>query len=319
MTGAAAVHGEGTLRPSEITAVSVVIPHYGDPDDALALIAQLRSQTDAPAIEIIVSDDLSPQPFPDTEGVVVVRRTENGGFGAAVNSGARAATHPYLLVLNSDLDVAPDFVGALCREAEPWQPAVCAPLLIGFDGVTQWAGRHFPRHRHHIVEWLTPLARFRPRLHDAVGRDTRCVEGATLSVDWLAGAALLIPRDAFVRVGGFDEGFFMNSEEIDLQRRLREQGIPSMFLGNVTVRHEGGASSDSAKRVRWLTQSRIRYAKKWGEHPELLRFGLAFASFVNLAFNAVRRVFGRDVYPLQSFKKEWSALRKQEIGRGAGA
>ncbi|MGB4137891.1 MAG: hypothetical protein WA971_15095, partial [Microbacterium sp.] len=45
-----------------IAAVSVVVPHYGDPAPALALIAQLRAQAGAPALQLIVSDDCSPQP-----------------------------------------------------------------------------------------------------------------------------------------------------------------------------------------------------------------------------------------------------------------
>jgi len=301
--------GDGEQRADHITGVSVVIPHYGSPAPAQALIAQLFEQHDLKVpLEVIVSDDLSPDPFPDTAGVTVVRRDMNGGFGAAINSGAAVGRHSHLLILNSDLEVDRDFVGHLIRSAAPWQPAVCAPMLVGTDGETQWAGRHFPRHRHHIVEWLTPLARFRPRLHEAVGHDTRCAPGATVPVDWLVGAALLVPRSEFEAVGGFDEQYFMNSEEVDLQRQLRERRIPSVFLGDVHVRHEGGGSSANDKRVRWVTQSRIRYARKWNEHPTALRLGLGAASLVNLVFNAGRRLAGRRVHPLQTFRRELSSI-----------
>ena len=61
--------------------VSAVIPHYGDPAPTLTLIEALRAQQGiAPdELEIIVSDDQSPVPFPDTTGVRVVRRETNGG------------------------------------------------------------------------------------------------------------------------------------------------------------------------------------------------------------------------------------------------
>ena len=302
---------EGAVGTS-ITGVSIVIPHYGDPAHAQALIAQLRTQRDAPPMQIIVADDCSPQAFPEMDGVTLVRRARNGGFGAAVNTGVGEATMSHLLVLNSDLDLDENFVASLVREAQPWQPAVCGPMLVGFDGTTQWAGRHFPKHRHHIVEWLTPLARFRPRLHEAVGHDTRCVEDATVPVDWLVGAALLIPRDEFEAVGGFDESYYMNSEEVDLQRQLRERRIPSIFLGRVRVRHEGGGSSADDRRVRWVTQSRLRYARKWNEHPGLLRLGLRSASIVNLASNAVRRLAGRDLRPLAILRRELAAISPKE-------
>ncbi|WP_298745147.1 glycosyltransferase family 2 protein [uncultured Microbacterium sp.] len=289
--------------------VSVIVPHYGESAPALALVDALHGQVGAPPLQIVIVDDASPHRFPDTAAVTVIRRAENGGFGAAVNSGVAVAAHPQILVLNSDLDIEPSFVADFLRSAAPWQPAVCGPLLVGRDGVTQWAGRRWPRTPHHVVEWLTPLARFRPRLHEAVGHDTRCVAGAELRVDWVVGAALLMPTKAFRAVGGFDERYFMNVEEVDLQRRLTAAGVPSVFLGTVTVRHEGGGSSDSAYRMRWVTQARIQYAEKWGEHPGRLRFGLRAASAVNLVFNGGRRMLGRDVNPVAAYRSQLAAIR----------
>ena len=318
MTNAPA--GHRACPADHITGLSVVIPHYGSPAPAQVLIAQLRRQEDLILpLEIIVSDDLSPEPFPETAGVDVVRRTRNGGFGAAVNSGAAAAQYSHLLVLNSDLEVESDFLARLVRAAEPWQPAVCAPMLVDPDGQTQWAGRHFPRHRHHIVEWLTPLARFRSRLHEAVGHDTRCTAGRTVPVDWLVGAALLMPKSEFDAVGGFDENYFMNSEEVDLQRRLRGRGMPSVFLGDVLVSHEGGGSSANDKRVRWVTQARIRYARKWRERPGSLVMGLRSATVVNLVANAMRRAAGRDIAPIATFRRELSYIAPEPPERGTSA
>lgn len=293
--------------------VSVVVPHYGDPAPALALLDALRGQAGAPSLQVIVVDDASPVPFPSGEAapkdVTVLRRDANGGFGAAVNTGVAAARYPRLLVLNSDLRLEPSFVSSLLAAAAPWPLAVCAPLVCGLDGATQWSGRRWPRTRQYVVEWLAPLARFRPHLHEAVGHDTRCTVGAVLPVDWVLGAALLMPTEAFRAVGGFDERYFMNVEEVDLQRRLTAGGVPSVFLGTVQVRHEGGGSSDSARRVRWVTQARIRYAEKWGEHPKLLRFWLRAASVANLVFHTGRRALGRDVRPLVVFRRELAAIR----------
>jgi len=211
-----------TLRPG----ISVVIPHYGDPAPTLALLAQLAGQTvpldpttgaDLP-LQVIVSDDASPQPFPAQEatafGAVVVRRTSNGGFGSAVNSGAAQAHHDLLLILNSDLSIGPSYVSDLVTAARPWLPAVVGPALLDGEGASDFGGRHFPTIGHQAVEWLIPLARWRERsaLHAAVGHDTRAVPGVTTTVDWLVGACLLLPTESFRAVGGFDEGYFMNSE-----------------------------------------------------------------------------------------------------------
>ena len=221
--------------------LSVVVPHYGSPAPALALLRMLRSQEGDLDLEVIVVDDCSPEPFPDRPGVHVVRRAENGGFGSAVNTGAAAATHPLLLVLNSDVRIEADFVARLLDAAEPWQPAVVSPRVVDEQGEDVWVGRHFPTAAQQAVEWLTPLARWRDRasLHRAVGHDVEA-RGRTAVVDWVIGAALLIPLEPFRTVGGFDERFHMNAEEVDLQRRLLALGDASGGPGGAAPGPRGG-------------------------------------------------------------------------------
>lgn len=289
------------------TSVSAVIPHYGSADPTIALVDRLRAC--AELSQIIVADDASPVPFPDLAGVEVVRRAVNGGFGSAVNSGAAAAHGDLLLVLNSDLEVDPATLDAFLREARDWLPAVVAPAVVDPAGVPDFTGRHFPTVGHQAVEWLLPLARFRQRtaLHEAVGHDTRAVPGAVTSVDWLVGAILLMPMADFRAVGGFDERFYMNSEEVDLQRRLRERGVPSIYLGNHQVVHEGGGSSAAEHRRRWVTDSRWVYADKWGGTARL-RAALSAATGANLLWNAGRAAAGRDTTPLATARAEWQLI-----------
>lgn len=290
--------------------VSVIVPHHGPVDLTLATVAALRAQEVGLPLQLIVVDDCSPDPFPMTEGVEVVRRPRNGGFGAAVNTGAATARHDRLLVLNSDLEVGPTFIGDLVEAAAPWWPAVVGPHLVRSDGAPEWGARHFPRAGHHVVEWLTPLARWRHhrQMHEAVGHDTRAVADEVLPVDWLVGAALLLPTDLFRAVGGFDEAYFMYSEEVDLQRRLRERGVPSVFAGTVTAVHAGGASSDPTARRRWVVDSRFRFASRWGGHRRLVA-GLTLATAVNAVVNSARKVAGRDVRPLVTAREELRLIR----------
>lgn len=298
-------------RPNEASEVSIVIPHYGDPSATVALVTALSAPTQRGIGEIIVVDDASPVPFPDHPAVRVVRRERNGGFGAAVNTGLAVASYGWALVLNSDLEIDATFVGDLVEAAAPWQPAVVSPLVASPSGDLEWAGRHFPRTRQYVVEWLTPLARFRHRrrMHEAVGHDTRCVLGATVAVDWVVGAAMLLPLSEVRAAGGFDEGFHMNCEEVDLQRRLRSRGVPSVFVGTVTVTHRGGGSSDPARRRRWLVDARLRYARKWGEHPQRLRTALRAASLVNFAVNAARQLARRPIDARAVLRSELALLQ----------
>lgn len=308
------IGGERRLsgQPVDSTAVSVIVPHFGEPAPTLALIAALQRQEPSPG-QIIVTDDHSPQPFPQPPGVLVLRRDANGGFGAAVNSGARAADRDLLLILNSDLSIGPTFLAELLAAARPWLPAVVAPRVVDLDGEPVWSARRFPTAGHQVAEWLTPLAahRQRPSWHRAVGHETPPGPGSSEATDWVIGAALLLPRADFEAVGGFDEHYFMNCEEIDLQRRLRDRGVPSIALAAPTVVHVGGGSSDPGRRRAWLVAARTRYARKWGGLTTL-RVGLTAATTANLAWNAGRRLLGREVHPLAVARFEWHLIWRNE-------
>lgn len=291
--------------------VSVVIPFYGDPSPTVRLIEQLAAQEGAGDLQVIVADDHSPQPFPTGEGYEVVRRAKNGGFGANCNSGAARARHELLMFLNSDLELAPDTIAAWLRAAAPWQPAVTAPAILEPEGESHVA-RRFQRPAHAIAEWLVPLARFHNTrgMSWLLGHDVRGIDATSPVVtDWLVGAALLLPTRVFRDAGGFDELFYMNSEEVDLQLRLRRSGVPSVYLPVVRVAHESGGSSPSEQRVAWVTDSRFRYARKWGG-ARSMTVGLFAASGVNFIWNLGRASARRDVRPLETLRRELRVIRQ---------
>lgn len=289
--------------------LSIIVPHYGDPQLAERLITELASQLDA-RHELIVVDDASPSPFPTTTATTVVRRERNGGFGAAVNAGAAVSSGDYLLILNSDLNVPNDLVSQLLRSTELFPAAVLAPRIQDSSDETVISARAWPTLPSQVLEWLTPLARFRNTgwLQHALGHNYR-VRAATkpTPVDWLLGAALLIPRDAFESVGGFDERFFMTSEEVDLQRRLAELGLPRIYYPDTYVTHLGGGSSPTAQRRRWLVAGQLRYAEKWGNRVAL-RLALTLATLLNFGWNMLRNLAGREVAPRPVAREELTLI-----------
>ena len=127
-------------------AVTVVIPHYGDPAPTLALVDRLLTDPGDALAAVVVSDDASPTPYPEAHDprLTVVRRESNGGFGANVNTGLAAVTTELALVLNSDAEITGAQIDALVAAAAPYQPAVVSPQVVHEDGTPQWSGRHFP-------------------------------------------------------------------------------------------------------------------------------------------------------------------------------
>ena len=122
---------------------------------------------------------------------------------------------------------------------------------------------------------------------------------------------MLMPLADFRAVGGFDEAFFMNAEEIDLQRRLRQQrGLPSVVLAEPVVTHLGGGSTVPVARP-GLARGRADglYADRWGGRGRL-RAALGGATLVNLVWNLGRQVAGRDVSAWSTAHAELRLLRR---------
>ena len=290
--------------------VSVVVPHYGDPQPTEVLIQALRHQVGDVPMQIVVSDDASPKPFPAGDGYEVVRRDRNGGFGSAVNTGAGVARYDLLLILNSDVEIGESFIRDLVEGARPWLPAVVSTRVVQPE-YDLMVGRKWPRTTHQLVEALDPLARFHgtDTLNRLIGNDVVAARtNGPAIVDWAVGVCLLLPLEDFRSVGGFDEAFFMNAEEIDLQRRLHgERGLPVVVLDQPVIHHQGGGSSDPARRAAWLIDSRTKYHTKW-LRPAPLRFGLRAVYVVNLAWATARRMGGRPVTPWRIFREQNARL-----------
>ena len=275
--------------------VSAVIAHYGEPAMTLELIADLRSQTYRGEIEIIVSDDASPIPFPPTEGVMVTRSEVNGGFGTAVNRGSAVASQPWLLILNSDVRVATDFIDEFVSRAQTYQPAACGVRSRGRGGY-QPTYRSFPKFRSTAASYIGLLAQVRRRRPDWLPTENSDPElDATGPVDWLVGSVLLLPRTLFETVGGFDERYFMYVEEVDLQYRLRLLGVPSMLIADLEIDHDAGRSSGGVEVSVEMLRSRLIYEEKWfgRTRRQALRGVLAAGIVLDGVADHARRVAGR--------------------------
>src|SRR5262249_6079150 len=147
--------------------------------------------------------------------VDLVASPANLGFAAATNLGARRGSAPYLLALNPDTAVTPDALNLVLAtmDSHP-EAAVVGPRLITADGSLDHASkRSFPTP-------LSALGHFTGigRRTGARGRlaDYRAPEVEEGRVDAVNGAFMLMRRSAFEQAGGFDEGYWMYMEDLDL-------------------------------------------------------------------------------------------------------
>jgi GT2 family glycosyltransferase len=173
--------------------------------------------------------------------VRLVRSDRNLGFGAANNLAMRQARGRYYLLLNTDAFPEEQAIRRLMDflENHP-DTAVAGPRLLNGDGSLQVSCYRFPSPSRAWFEnlWLSALL---PH-HPAIGDYRRWAHDRERAVDFVTGACMLVRREVVEQVGGFDERFFMYSEETDWQRRMRDAGWEIRFTPNAVVTHLGGAS-----------------------------------------------------------------------------
>lgn len=202
--------------------------------------------------------------------VTLIESPVNLGFGRAVNLAAQQANARYLLLLNSDAVVTPGSVEKLLvvMENDPLI-GVAAPIVLQPDGTPQAdAFGSFP-------SLATVLLRTNRRPRD------------TTDPDWVSGVAMLVRRQEFADIGGFDSRFFMYIEDVDLCRRYQAHGATIRRVRGASVIHRGGASATrNDTRARQYRSSLDLYLEQTGR-PRLERALIAGAG---AAVDGVRRL-----------------------------
>ena len=218
-------------------------------------------------VRVTVVDNASPGEDPlatiaDLD-VDAVRAPRNGGFAYGCNLGARRGTAPLLLFLNPDARIDAASLHALTAAlASDPHAALAGPRILDEDGSLAYSVRRFPRLRSTWAKALF-LHRAWPRAAwtDELVRDPAVYERPG-HAEWLSGACMLVRRDAYEALGGFDEGLFLYCEDTDLCRRLWTSGHAVRFVPDAVVRHVGGASSGAGETQAIAARSRVYYARK---------------------------------------------------------
>ncbi|GAC1410602.1 MAG: hypothetical protein NVSMB6_11210 [Burkholderiaceae bacterium] len=194
-----------------------------------------------------------------------IANTQNRGFGAACNQGAAAGSGGLILFLNPDAAVSYQTLAAtssFMSDPANARVGICGVRLVDDNGQTSRSCSRFPSLRIYLTDALG-LNRFFP---DRFVPQAMCEwdHETTRPVDQIMGAYFCIRRPLFEALGGFDERFFVYSEEVDLSYRAFCNGYTSMFLASVAAYHKGGASSGNvkARRLFYYLRSRMLYSYK---------------------------------------------------------
>lgn len=279
-----------------IADVGAVIVTHAAPHLALQAARLIIDQGVSPRNVAVVCNHASYESGPVRElesvGARVLINQKALGYGANLNRGVRQLSEEvrFVLLVNDDAFAQPGALEELRRGlvAEPCVGLV-GPGVHSADGTPQPSAFRFP----------TPLSELSyvvllpyPLLERLRNRVAVVLEKRAARAEWVLGAAMLVRREAFEAVGGFDETFFLYSEETDLAYRLVERGWGVRWATRATFVHLGEASTNDAKYAQMQREARGAYIRRhWTTRDRtVLRFGLMGARIWNGLVVALARV-----------------------------
>lgn len=241
------------------TSVSVVVVSYSVRPLLRGCLASLREADEVVVVDNASSDGSAAMVRDEFPGVRLIPLAENRGFSAAVNIGARATTGSLILLLNPDAKVLPGGIDAMRRQMQRRPDAAAIGCRqVDDNGDFQLTIGPPPSLLLELVRMVVQR-----RLD---GGDRRLARGLdrllsrSRAVPWVAGSCLVVRREAFEGVGGFDERFFLFFEDIDFCLRLPAQGGRVYYVPSITVLHRRGRS---AAEVPGLAARAYRESQLW--------------------------------------------------------
>jgi GT2 family glycosyltransferase len=214
------------------------------------------------------------QLFPSVE---LIENKENSGFSKGNNIGAAQAKGEYLCILNPDTVVSEDTFNTLINFADSQHNlGIVGCQLI--DG----KGQFLPESKRHIP---TPKVAFQKLLGYTKNYYTCDVDVNSIGeTDVLVGAFMLIKRNVYNDVGGFDEDYFMYGEDIDLSYKILKAGYANYYYGETSIIHFKGESTlkDGAYAKRFYGAMAIFYQKHFQKN-------LVFTALVKLGIKLVSK------------------------------
>ena len=256
--------------------LTIAIVSYNAKEELAACLESVFASTRLDSYEVIVADNASTDEtvemladrFPR---VRIIASPDNLGFGRASNLCWHEAKSSLVLFLNSDTVVSDRALDRLVELARNRPEAgAIGPRLLYPDGEVQMSFGAMPGIASEILQklWNTGYARGKGPLRGAV----RKRYSRERAVDWVSGACLLTRRDTLETVSGFDENFFLYSEDVDLCARIRATGAQIIFTPEVEIVHLVGRSvSKNRDRVVYEShRSRIYFYEKHHRTLEVL-------------------------------------------------
>jgi GT2 family glycosyltransferase/lipopolysaccharide/colanic/teichoic acid biosynthesis glycosyltransferase len=307
--------------------VSIVIVSYNTKDFLRACLASISDHYPGLLPRVTVVDNASEDgtaeairaEFPEAR---LILNSSNLGYAKAVNQGIQASDTPYALVLNPDIEVSAGSIESMVKFMEDNPDAgITGARLVYPDGTLQPSCRTF---------YTLPVVLLRRTFLGKVFPNARAVREHLMSdwdhrtnraVDWVIGASMMVRKEAFEKVGGMDERFFLYLEDVDWCSRMQKHGYRVYYVAHAEMKHHH--RRESAKLLpdrKFMAHlfSTFRYYDKWGSGAYALKrerwllwllvtlvtdFVMINASFLIAYYirYVLRDMFEKPIYPVATY------------------
>lgn len=253
--------------------ISIIFVYFNTPKELLHAIGSIKNAIGKLSYEIIIVDNASlvslPAKIKQNKKVKIIKNEINIGYGTAINRGSKAARGKYLLISNPDIFLEKDSINRLYKKIKnDSKIGIVGPQILdeerkirssisGFPKLPDalfafsFINKLFPNNRYSKKYWLLDLDRKKEQ-----------------EIDVLSGACMLIKKDLFTKVKGFDERFFMYFEESDICFKVKQNGYKIIYFPRAKIIHYIGASNRDKEWIQEkFEESRFKFFKKYHSFP----------------------------------------------------
>ncbi len=285
--------------------ITIAFLNYNTADDLIRALKSVPSAAGNVNYHVTVIDNCSTDDSVEqlrkyNSDLDILALDENLGFAAGFNKIFSHIVTPYYFLLNSDIILSQDCVGKiLTKIKELPQTGIAGVALIRENGSSQSSFGKFPSLASELINrslWQKIYAKkitddgLRVNGHDSSQSDMSKIQESH-NVDCIIGAAMLVPRSTFEKVGGMDEDFFFFLEETDWCKRIKQAGLNVLHFPEVKVTHLQGKTVNTlpVKARIEFHRSRLHYFKK--HHGIIIAAILWIGCFVRLIINFTAMLF----------------------------
>ncbi len=263
--------------------IGVLVVTYNSADHIDELAVSLPAALDGVSARVVAVDNDSSD---DTvarlrhHGIEVIEMGRNAGYSAAINAGIAAMPEVRaVLLLNPDIVIGPGAVPRMLDVLADERVGIVVPQTRNLDGTLAHNQRRDPT----LLRAFGPAliggdqaVRF-PRLSEEVADAATYLRPR--DIDWGVGAVMLISRDCIDRVGGWDETYFLYSEETDYCQRARRVGFRVRYEPSAIAMHEGGGGVHQPRLRSMMIVNKVRLYRR--QHSAVAGSLFMFAHLIN--------------------------------------